>query len=227
MNLSLSKDELIKYTSVQLNNFFPDNKSINLKDYEKQINTTLDRVDYCFSKVAIKHYFDGIHTQLNHLHADQYLIYIWFLSNTVFKETENTNLANKLYYLNKSLHGLDCLYNTELPDIFLIFHGVGTMLGKAQYSDYFVSLQGCTVGSQKGAYPKIGKGVGLTAHSAIIGNCTIGNCCSFSSYTSLFETNVPDNSVIFKHKDTGAVTIKPAKTTYAQQFFNVNLSELK
>lgn len=227
MNLSLSKEDFINYTTKQLNHLFPDNKVIDLKQYEKHVDTALDRVDFCFSKTTMKHYFDGTQTHLNHLHADQYLIYIWFLSNTIFKETDNLNLANKLYYLNKSLHGIDCLYNTGLPDVFLIFHGVGTMLGKAQYSDYFVSLQGCTIGSQKGAYPKMGKGVGLTAHSSIIGNCTIGNCTSISSYTSLFETNTPNNSVVFKDRETGAVKIKPAKTTYVQQFFNVNLSELK
>jgi len=223
MNLSLNKQDFLKYTSQQLNGLFPDNKLVDLKSYIASFDTAIDRIDHCFNKVTYKHYFNNGQTFLNHLHADQYLMYVWFLSNTIYKDTGDLNLSNKLYYLNKSLHGFDCMYNTELPDIFLIFHGVGTMLGKAKYSDFFVALQGCTIGSQKGQYPILGKGVGLTAHSSIIGNCVIGNRSSIASYTSVFEMDVPEDSVVFKDKDTGILKIKSAKNCYAQQFFNINI----
>jgi serine O-acetyltransferase len=226
MKLSLTKQNLITYTSSQLNNIFPDNSLINLNNYAHLVDLALDRVDYCFKKVTYKHYFDGTDSLLNHLHADQYLMYVWFLSNTIAENSDNISLANKLYYLNKTLHGFDCMYNTKLPNIFLVFHGVGTMLGKATYNDYFVCLQGVTVGSQKHKYPVFGKGVGLAAHSSVIGNCNIGNRTSVSAYTQVFETSIPNDSVVFKNKATSALEIKTGKECYTQQFFNLNLKEL-
>ena len=96
-------------------------------------------------------------------------------------------LANKLYCLNKVLHGLDCMYDTQLPDIFLLFHSSGTMLGKAKYSDFFIALHGCTIGSHKGRYPILGKGVSITANSSVIGDCYIGNRCTISTRTTIFQ----------------------------------------
>jgi serine O-acetyltransferase len=120
MKLSLTKQNLITYTSSQLNNLFPDNSLINLNNYAHLVDLALDRVDYCFKKVTYKHYFDGTDSLLNHLHADQYLMYVWFLSNTIAENSDNISLANKLYYLNKTLHGFDCMYNTKLPNIFVM-----------------------------------------------------------------------------------------------------------
>ena len=152
-------------------------------------------------------------------------MFVWYLANQVYKKYGKNSVSDKLYYLNKSLNGLDCMYDTKMPDIFLLFHSVGTMLGKATYADFFVALQGCTVGSQKGNYPIMGKGVSLTAHSSIIGNCTIGDRVSMSSYTSIFEKNIESDNIVFKNED-GKLQIKPSNTSYAQLFFNVDLKKL-
>jgi serine O-acetyltransferase len=141
----------------------------------------------------------------------------------VWKESVNENLASKLYYLNKSLHGLDCMYDTKMPDIFLVFHGVGTMLGKAGYSNFFVALQGCTVGSHRGNYPVFGSGVTLTANSSVIGNCTIGDRVSIGAETLVFEKDIESDNAVFINSATGATDIKSSGTAYAQQFFNVDL----
>jgi serine O-acetyltransferase len=226
MILSLDRDEFKRYCSKQLNSFFPDQYVIDLKDYTSAFNLAIDRLEYCFDRVISNRYKKDNESYLNHLYSDHYVMYIWFLSNTIWKETDNDNLASKLYYLNKTLHSFDCMYNTKLPNIFLAFHNSGTMLGKADYSDYFVALQGCTVGSHKGKYPKLGKGVSLTAHSSIIGDCEIGDRVSISAYTSIFEKNVPNDSVAFKNILNGAIEIKPSQKCYAQQFFYTDLKTL-
>jgi serine O-acetyltransferase len=223
MQLSLSKAELQSYVCNQLNNFFPDNHPVKPAEFDGVLNLTLDRVNFCFKKVAFERYNKNGETILNHLYADQYLVFLWFLSNTLWKEKGHLSIASKLYYLNKTLHAFDCMYDTALPDIFLIFHGAGTVLGKAIYNDYFVSLQGCTIGSHKGKYPIIGKGVGLTAHSCIVGNCEIGDRVSVSIYTTVFEKNVPNDTTAFTDTSSGKVCFKPSKRPYAQQFFNIDL----
>lgn len=223
---SLSTDDLCDYVSRQLNNIFPDKHSITLSFEKKIIEIALDRLDFCYRHVTLKHYFDGSESRFNHLFSDHYVMFLWFLSNSVFKHQGKCDLANKLYYLNKVLHGLDCMYDTEMPDIFLLFHSSGTMLGKASYSNYFVALQGCTVGSQKGKYPSIGKGVSLTANSSIIGDCAIGDRCTISTRTVLFQRNLEDDRTAFMNFETGQLQIKPSKECYAQQFFNTNLNSI-
>lgn len=220
MHLSLQKNELLKYTSDQLNYFYPDRNIIDLKKIDRLTDITLDRLEFCFKHVSYKRYNDNGYTQLNHLYADHYLMYIWFLASTIWKEGGDPAICSKLYYLNKTLHGLDCMYDTLLPDIFLIIHGVGAMLGKAKYADFFVALQGVTVGSQHGIYPVMDKGVSLTAHSSVIGNCKIGKQVSISAYTNIFETHIPDNSIVYRGKN-GGIIIKESKQSYAQSFFNV------
>ncbi len=220
MITSLSLSELADYTSDQLNHFFPDKEIIKLAEYKSCVQLALDRMDYCYQKVSLKHYFDGTHTLFSHLYSDQYVMYVWFLANTIWQETQNKNLCNKLYYLNKSLHGLDCMFDTKLPDIFLIFHGVGTMLGKATYSDFFVVLQGCTVGMNRGKYPVMGKGVALTAHSSLIGNCNVGKLVTVSSYTNIIDEKILDGMVVYK-TDKGEIQQKSTVNSYAQTFFNI------
>jgi serine O-acetyltransferase len=135
-------------------------------------------------------------------------------------------MANKLYYLNKTLHGLDCMYDTKLPDIFLLFHSSGTMLGKASYADYFVALQGCTVGSQKNNYPVFGKGVSLTANSSVIGKCLIGDRCTLSTRTTIFQKDMANDSIAFLDFESGKLKTKLTKECYAQQFFNIDLNKI-
>lgn len=220
MITSLSKQDLQEYTSNQLNNFFPDNKPINLKNFDSEVSASLDKLEYCYKHCTLMHYNDGKIIYFDHLYSDHYVMFLWFLSNTIWHQKSNLEVCNKLYYLNKILHSLDCMYNTALPDIFLLFHSVGTMLGKATYSNFFVALQGCTVGSHKGKYPVFGTGVSLTAHSSVIGDCTIGKNVSISAHTNIFEMDIPDKSVVYKNQN-GEFIINQSKNSYAQSFFNV------
>jgi serine O-acetyltransferase len=221
MQLSLSRELLGRYISSQLNNFFPDENYVDFAEFGRELDIAIDRVDYCFKHVSHERYNKDGQTILNHLYGDQYLVFLWFLSNTLWKERGHGILANKLYYLNRILHGFDCMYDTAMPDIFLIFHGTGTMLGKAEYKDYFVAFQGCTVGAHKGKYAVFGKGVTLTAHSSVIGNCKIGDRASISSHTTIFEKDITMDTIVYTDAMTGAIIQKPSKSTFAQQFFNI------
>jgi len=222
MELSLSEDDLVAYISKQLNAFYPDNKPVT-DGIKKSVNNAIQRLEYCFKHVAYKRYCNEGNTHYNHLYSDHNILLLWYLANSIWTESGNENLASKLYYLNKSLHGFDCMYDTQMPDIFLVFHGVGTMLGKASYSNFFVALQGCTVGSHKGNYPVFGNGVALTANSSVIGNCNIGDRVSIGAKALVFEKNIESDHSVFINSNTGATDVKISGTAYAQQFFNVDL----
>lgn len=223
---SIETIELQKYVSAQINNMFPDNVNIDFLKDQEIFDIALSRLEFCFKHVNLKHYFNGEEVVFNHLYSDHYVMFLWLLSNVVFQKKGACPLANKIYYLNKVLNGLDCMYNAQLPSIFLLFHSTGTMLGNARYNDFFVALQGCTVGSQKGNYPILGKGVSLTANSSVIGKCEIGDRSTISTRTIIFEKNISSDHTAFINFETGCLEIKPTKKCFAQQFFNVDLTKL-
>lgn len=222
MLMSLTNIELKQYVLQQLIHFFPDPKVYN-NDllFEQALDRALERTEYCFSHIALPAFHqDGI-TSFSHLHSDQYTLFLWFLSNEIWKRYEDTELASKLFYLNKILNGVLCMYDAGMPDIFLIVHGGGVVLGKAQYNNFFVCYQGCTVGAIDGVYPILGKGVAMAPHSSIIGQCHVGHCVTIGNQALLRNTNLPSDSLYLSDIVTGAHRQQASTSSWAQTFFNV------
>jgi len=145
MKTSLSQEKIISYLTNQLCNIFPDNSAY--CELSRIVPRGLERLEYCLEKSIYKPYRDNGICYFNHLNADQYTVFLYYCSNIAYLEFSNLVLAQKLFYLNKVLHSFHCMYDTILPDIFLIVHGNGTVLGKAKYSNYLVVMHGCTVGA--------------------------------------------------------------------------------
>lgn len=220
--LSLSSEELKNYALRQLNNFFPDKRSIkNEHLFNKSFTRALERVEYCFQHVALKAYNHEDTVYFSHLHSDQYTMFLWFLSNSVWMEFEDEDLASKIFYLNKSLNGIMCMYDAQMPDIFLIVHGTGTVLGKASYSNFFVCYHGCTVGAVHGKYPTFGVGVALAPHSTVIGSCFIEDHVTIDTQAFLRNKNVKSNSLCYRDGETGQTEIVSLENSWAQTFFRV------
>jgi len=225
MNTSLSPTDLAAYVSRQMNYLFPDDHRVQLSDYRAVIDIALDRVHYCFKHSAVKHYCWAGETKFNHTFSDQYAVFIWFLANTLWQEQGPQLLLDKMFYLNKTLHAFECMYDTHLPDIFFLSHTVGTVLGKADYADFLVISQGCTVGVHHGHYPILDKGVALAANVSVIGKCQLGKCVSVGSNTSVFQRDLPDNTTAYTNAQ-GQFVVATATEPYAQKFFNVDLKTL-
>ncbi len=225
MRTSLSPAELATYTSRQLNYLFPDDHTVQLSDYRDVVAIALDRVDYCFKHSIVRHYCLAGETFFNHTFSDQYAVFIWFLANTLWKEQGPKPILDKLFYLNKSLHAFECMYDTQLPNIFFLSHTVGTVLGKATYADFLVISQGCTVGVHHDHYPILEKGVALAANVSVIGKCRLGKRVSVGSNTSIFQRDLPDDTTAYTNVQ-GQLSIITATQSYAQKFFNVDLKTL-
>lgn len=224
MNLSLKYDEFKDYVLKQMDHFFPDKQELNRQDFDKAFTIAIDRTQFCFKHINIKAYCDDDgNTSLNHLHANQYAMFLWFLSNTVWLQLQNEQVANKLYCLNRTLNSFSCSYEAKLPNIFLLLHIVGTVLGKAEYSDFFIAAHGCSVGAHHGIYPKIGQGVAMLPHSSIIGACSIGDRVSLGVNTTIYEQDIPNNTTVYIDRNTGQLCSKPARIPWAQQLFNVKI----
>jgi len=194
---SIHKKSLILYVLGQCNNFFPDGKSVNYNDLESPVSTTIDRLQYCFSKIITPYYKrDGL-PYFNHLHGDHYSMFLYLLSNTCYKQSGNEDIAAKLFLLNKTLFGIDAYYKIELPEIFMFIHPVGTILGNATYKNNFVVYQGVTIGATTDwVYASFSESTILYSNCSIIGNCKLGSNFVLAANASLVNCVIPANKIV-------------------------------
>ncbi len=174
MRLSLARTDLALYVRKQFENLFPD--GADLGDLQKLVDLALGRIEHCFSRVRLKGFFANGEARFSHWHSDQYAIFLYYLANSAFRERPGHPIADKAYALNKALHALDAFYEVELPEIFAVQHPVGTVLGRATYSDYFICYHNCTVGANlDNDYPAFGRGVVMYGGSRVIGKTAVGD----------------------------------------------------
>jgi serine O-acetyltransferase len=209
---TLSNTGLAKYATSQMNNFFPDETIIEASEVEQYLPEAIERIYASFSWIKNKYYRHEGSVFFNHQHSDQYCSFLYLLGNTAFHHG-NTALATKTFLLNKALHGIDLYYSVQLPEIFLVVHPVGSVIGNAKYENFLTVYQGCTVGatikSGNYIYPEIGEHATLFAKSTVIGNSKIGSNTIVGANTFIMDSHIPANSIV-----TGVfpeLKIKPAK----------------
>lgn len=200
MKSTLEKIDLSEYVQRQLSLFFPDKAPVNQIDGAMDI--ALERLSKCFSKVSDPRFHQDGEIFFNHLHGDQYAMFIYLLSNSLFHRKADTSVCEKLFCLNKALYGIDAFYEIELPEIFVFSHAVGTVLGRARYSNYFLVYQGCVVGAARGVkgggrglYPVLGEHLSLFAGSAVLGGCRIGENCKISANSVVINKKLGPNLI--------------------------------
>ena len=195
MRVTLSKDDLVDYVSNQIETFLPDDKIVDREEIKGHFDFAMQRVEYCFSKINNRYFKQGQEVVFNHLHGDQYAMFLYILANTLYRSNVDLNLCTKIFQLNKYLHSIDAYYEIELPKIFLFVHPLGTVLGRAKYSDYLIVYQQCNVGSNKNIYPTLKEYVSLHPGSSILGNCFVEKNCKIAAGSLLLDKDLPKNSL--------------------------------
>lgn len=197
--------DLLRYVVRQLEHFFPDGGNADALDVLRpHMDVALGRLAHCIG--AVRPWKPG---EFDHLHSSQYTIFLYYLSNTVWKATGNRSLCAKLFGLNKALNGIDLFYEIELPPVFFIGHSVGIVFAKATYGNYLVVYQNSTVGKNHGVAPVLGDGVVMYPNTAIIGRCEVGDGTVLSQGVSLINTSTPGHCTVYAGQ-AGAVVCKPA-----------------
>ena len=192
---SLDPAGLAAYAAAQVNAMFPDPHPVSDNELAPAVQGALARLEHCFSHVANKYFFDGEAAVFNHLHGDQYAMWLYLLSNELHRQGGAVSTCSKLFLLNKALHGVDAFYEVELPSVFLLVHPMGTVLGRGTYSDFFVAYQRCGVGSNNDVYPTFGKHVTLRPGSAVLGACTLGDYCQIATESLVLDRDLPDHTL--------------------------------
>ena len=194
---TLSTDELTDYICRQLNHFYPDKQVVKCAQLKPFVSSSLERMEYCISHFKRTYFNKNGNPYFDHLHSDQYAMFLYFLSNTIFKEENHLNISAKIYYLNKSLHAIDAFYAIELPDIFYFNHCVGTVLGRAKYANFFAVAPNCIIGGNHGHWPVFGEYVGLYKNATVVGNVKTGSNVHITPHTVVRDQDIPKDTIVF------------------------------
>lgn len=216
--MTLSRDALADYVARQISTFFPD-RDVRATDFASHHKHTLERVEHCFKHIRYKYFFEAGEARFDHCNTDQYAMYLYYLSNSIHRFEGDPALSSKIFALNKALHGLDVYYEVALPDIFAWQHPVGTVLGRAQYADYFYVFQRCTVGGNvELQYPTFEPNVVMYGDAAVIGKAHVGTNTWMSIGTKVLNQEVGGDKVVFGHSP--HITQKPARRSVYREFFD-------
>lgn len=218
MNIGLK--DLKKYLNNQLNNHFPDNKE-NFEHLSKYVDSALIRLQFCFSQIRLQHFSKNGIAIFNYLNGDQYCMFLYFVSNEAYQNDD------ELYYfkcslLNKFLFSIDLFGHIKMPEIFLLVHPLGTIIGRATFDNYLVIYQNVTVGGVHSVnnsiqYPSFGKGVILYSKTSVLGNTHISDNTIIGANTSLIGKDYPENSLIIGSYPNNFV--KPNELSVKDTFF--------
>lgn len=199
MKLSIEINQLNKYVINQLNVFFNDGLLIENNELIKFQQEAINRLEMSFVHIKNHYFRSNNKPYFNHLNSDHYSMYLYILSNIVWEHSKDSRLPTKIFLLNKALHGIDVFYTVKLPKIFLFCHPLGTVLGNAKYSDYFIVYQNCTVGGDSmGKYPKFEQGVLLYSGVSVIGDSLIGTNTIFGAQSSIVSSEVKSDSLVLQ-----------------------------
>lgn len=208
----LGRDGLLSYLLRQLTHIVPDERD-NAALVDAWLDTALARLRHCINGVRL-----WTPERFDYLHSTQYCLFLYFLSNTIWRRSGETELPTKLFLLNKALNGIDCFYEIELPEVLFIGHSVGIVLAKAKYGERLVLYQNSTVGKNHGIAPTIEADVVMYPNTAIIGHCLVRAGTIVSQGTSVINQDTPGNSMVFD-AGAGELLIKPLRMRVVDEIF--------
>lgn len=198
MKLEVSRPGLVELVARQLGNLFQFEPNLEVERLANGVDQALERCEVCFGRTPNKYYRREGDVYFSPWHSGQYSIFLYFLSHAIAKGGgQAASLADRTYYLNKALNGLDLFHQVEMPAVFFLDHPVGSVLGRAVYGECFSFAQHCTVGNNHGRYPTIGRHVTMMSGSKILGNCTIGDYVILSANAYIKDIAVPSYSIVF------------------------------
>lgn len=205
MVFTIPKEEILAQLLMQLKSHFfisEEEKSI----IEERFDYAIAACEENFSHSLNKYYFTEVGgakmCRFNPYHSVQYMTFLYYLSHDIYKNANSGQLCDKLYYLNKIFHSVDLFYAIDLPDHFGAEHPLGSVMGRAKYSNGFFFYQGCTVGGTRDKegclyYPELGENVHMFSNSSILGNCHIGNNVNIGAGCIVKNQDVPENCNAF------------------------------
>lgn len=209
-----SRESLLDYTTRQCEAVVPDGRGDTFrKVIDAHLDASLERLHRLIDACAP--WRPG---QFDILQSSQHSIYLYLLSNTIFRNTGENFAPVRLFLMNKALNGIDLFYEIAMPEVFYIGHTVGIVLAKATYGNYLVLYQNSTVGRHKADIPVIGDRVVLYPNTAVIGRSVVEPDSVIAQGVSVVNRRVPAGSIAFAGAD-GALAFKRRPDDLMREYF--------
>jgi len=188
-----TRESLLAYTVAQCAAVVPDGREAAFRaTADAHLDEALERLHRCINACA-----PWRSDEFNVLQSSQHAIYLYFLANTIWKRSGETESPTRLFLMNKALNGIDLFYEIAMPQVFYIGHSVGIVLAKATYGEFLVLYQNSTVGRHKDQIPVIGERVVLYPNTAVIGRSVVEDDAVVSQGVSVVNKHVPKGAMAF------------------------------
>lgn len=209
-----TRESLVGYVTAQCAAIVPDGREAEFrKVIDAHFDAALERMHVCINACA-----PWRPDQFNVLQSSQHCIFLYYLSNTIWKESGETAAPTRLFLMNKAFNGIDLFYEIGMPREFYIGHSVGIVLAKATYGNRLVLYQNSTIGRHKDRIPVIGDGVVVYPNSAIIGRCDVGAGAVVSQGTSVLDATVAAGRLAYTGPD-GRLAFRKAPADILDEYF--------
>ena len=198
METSIPKEDVLKQLVLQLKSFF----LISDKEQRMLCEIYENALTRCIPSFSGGGKYFQKNPVLNPYHSVKYMIFLYMVSNELYKVFGRNILSDKVYYLNKIMNGVDIFYEIELPERWCAEHPVGSVMGRAKYGENFFFYQCCTVGGTTDKegniyYPVLEENVHMFANSSILGKCHIGKNVNVGAGCIVKNQDIPDNCTVF------------------------------
>ena len=210
-----TRESLVAYTAAQCAAIVPDGREAAFRAaVDAHLDEALERLHRCINACA-----PWRPDEFNPLQSSQHCIFLYYLSNTIWRRSGDTAAATRLFLMNKALHSIDLFYEIAMPEVFYIGHSLGIVLAKATYGNFLVLYQNSTVGRHKDQIPVIGERVVLYPNTAVIGRSVVGDDCVISQGTSVINRETPAGQMVF---DTGGdLAFRPRPDDLLKEYFRL------
>jgi len=211
-----TRESLIAYTTAQCANIVPDGREDAFRTaVDAHLDEALERLHRCINACA-----PWRPDEFNVLQSSQHCIYLYYLSNTIWKRSGDTAAPTRLFLMNKALNGIDLFYEIAMPEAFYIGHSVGIVLAKATYGNHLVLYQNANVGRHKADIPVLGDRVILYPGSAVVGRAIIEDGAVLAQGARAINRRVPANQMPFAAAG-GDLTFRPTPDDLIREYFRI------
>lgn len=212
-----TRESLVAYTTAQCAAVVPDGREAAFRAaVDAHVDAALERLHRCINACA-----PWRMDEFNVLQSSQHTIYLYYLANTIWRQSGDTAAATRLFLMNKAFNGIDLFYEIAMPEVFYIGHSLGIVLAKATYGNHLVLYQNSTVGRHKDQIPVIGDRVVLYPNTAVVGRAVVEDDCVISQGTRVINKRVPKGSMAFASDRPGELAFRPRPDDLLQEYFRI------
>ena len=207
-------DDLVGYVLQQLRTMFPGD--------DEHVEGIVPHIEAAMAETArvVRRLTEWRARGFNKLISWQYATLLYKIGRMCVENGVSVLATDRLFLLNKALHGLDLHPQIELPETFFLSHTNAAVFARATYSDYSVFHHGITVGRKGGKRPTLEKYLVMYPSSMIIGECLVRENTVLAPGVRLIDTDTPGNCYVFEDGK-GRVRFRDVDEVHASRFFDL------